>query len=843
MLAVRYSKLKNPWYSSTMRRMFANDDVETAEAVEDESLGVQDEAQDRVHKEVQTVQSIKKEVHDVKIDKVVSSLVNQIKSNSITEAQKKVIENVSDILNETYTSFPKLVDTAFTVLNAKFVNKEIDFEKYVSSLLRLSFYHREMYAKYSKGLGKALFDNPLNFVGSDKIFIFDFWGGFKTYNLKDLTEESRLRREKKRGSMIQELKKAFEGTDSKATEQEGTVSDTEPNPKPKKSCIMELNGEEVRSLKGTKQEVGAKEPSVEDNKGTIEVKEPEKEGTVEAKEPEASTEEVKETTPSKGTETEEVTESQTSLITENLDYDEVEAKLERKTEIRDNKRKQQKKVTVPKPEKKKNTTKTVKGNFFGDDFSSARDKSILFYFVGRVESTVNLLSAIECKSGTTLSIRELNQRVRRNTNYHLQFTENKVQIMDTDSISPDCRYLLLNLNLRGRLSDLPLYILFFRTSSDAKFICQGRVESLEAYKAHVLNPDKVIRVEGSSLVEEEIIKGTVEAPEEEIEESEDSTDESVSDMSSISDIDSITEEWIKSEGSDNSYSKAGTTVLEYSSYISRKPEMLKCNFTINIPFSFYRNLGCRMLDCWLSDNVYKCNIYLQILLARFESKMHLNELVEGTHYLKSSNGRNYIINSGLLDIFGNDIFISFKYMKSPKKGVQYSGLDVVTGLKMVKHLGCDLSLLDLYKLEAIRLWDKGFEIFDAKIEDFDFLSMERLLHVTHERSYRYPGAVANLPVDRLFNYIKDSVKMAVKISQIDSEYVKPIFYPCDITKLEYFIPVHIFTSLSEEPELGVIVNKDSSGVWSVMTVLPYDVLLNNHRMLTIYSSRGRCKNG
>lgn len=832
-----------------MRRIFANDDVETAEAVEAvevESLGVQDEAQDRVQKEMQAVQSIKKEAHDVKIDKVVSSLVNQIKCNSITDAQKKVIENVSDILDETYTSFPKLFDTAFTVLNAKFVNKEIDFEKYVSSLLKLSFCHREMYAKYSKGLGKALFDNPLNFVGSDKIFIFDFWRGFKNYNLKDLTEESRLQREQKKGGMIQELKKALEGTDSKATEQEGTFTDTKPSPKPKKSCIMELNekGLEFHSIKGTKQEIRATEPSVEDSKGTeitVEVKEPRDKGTVEAKEPVASTEEVKEQT--KGTETEEVTEPQTSSTTESIDYYEVEAKLERKTEVKDSKRKQQKKVTVSKPEKKKKLTKTSKGNFFGDDFSSARDKSILFYFVGRVESTVNLLSAIECKSGTTLSIRELNQRVRRNTNYHLQFTENKVQIKDTDSISPDCRYLLLNLNLKGRLSDLPLYILFFRTSSDAKFICQGRVESLEAYKAHVLNPDKVVRVEGNSLVEEEIIEGTDEVLEVEIEELEASTDESISDMSSISDIDSITEGWIKSEGSDNSYSKAGTTVLEYNSYISRKPEMLKCNFTINIPFSFYRNLGCRMLDCWLSDNVYKCNIYLQILLARFESKMYLNELIEGTHYLKSSNGRNYIINSGLLDIFGNDIFISFKYMKSPKKGVQYSALDVVTGLKMVKHLGCDFSLLDLYRLEAIRLWDKGFEIFDAKMEDFDFISMERLLHVTRERSYRYPGAVANLPVDRLFNYIKDSVKMAVKISQIDSEYVKPIFYPCDITKLEYFIPVHIFTSLSEEPELGVIVNKDSSGVWSVMTVLPYDVLLNNHRMLTIYSSRGRCKNG
>lgn len=739
----------------------------------------------------------------VKAGKVESDLVSSIKCDT----EKKLLE-------ETFSTLPRYFSIQDVILSSKFAKGLISLGTFTSEMFNTSYCYRLAYIDYCDKVGTAL-DAVLkkSLQYSNVIHIFDYYEGYKMYNLSDITESVRLSREKVSSVTQEEIE---------VQEEQGT---------PTKEITPEEK--EVERVLSTCDEVMEWLVHSEEN----------------------STEEEKAT--------ELVTISESTEATEESEYDELETRLEKKAESKAaNKKKKSKtkgtKVSQKQEKPSKKKKKVEKNNFFGNDFSVARDKNVLFYFVGKIENQINLLNAIECKAGSVYSIRDLNQRVRKNTGSHLQYTKEKVLIQDATSISPDCRYLLLNLSLTGKVSDLPLYILFFRNASNARFICQGRVESLEAYKTHILNPDKDIQIVKNTLVENilkepEVVvvrevavtkegkesNGTAEV------EVEDSivpnldTQTSVDDMISITDIDTMTEEWIQSEKSENKYSKAGSATLNYSTYIGRRPQIARCNITIGVSSNFYKTLGNRMLPCWLSDNVYKCNIYLEILLGRFESKFFLKELTHGVHYLRNSKHTYYIINSGLVDIFGNDIFFSFKCTRTENK-VQFSSLDIVTSIKSAQILNFSISLLELYQLKAISLWDKGTEYFDAKMEDFDFLSMERLLHVTHERSYRYPSAVAKLSVDRLFTYIKDSIKIAVRISQVDTEYVKPIFYPCDVTRLEYFIPVHIFTSISEEPELGVIVNKDPDGMWNVMTVLPYEVLLTNHRMLTIYSSRGRC---
>lgn len=739
---------------------------------------------------------------------------------------------------DTEPTLPRFFSLEETLLNHRLLSGDIGSEEYLRSMIEISYGFKQAYQGYKTKLSRLATENLLTSYWADKIEVFDTIGNSKVYYLQDITEVARVHKERAKVEVLEKGQKERVLNEEPKTEEPVPVESQVCEPV-KESRVEELVGEPqvVES-----EEPVSVEPTEEEQKINLQVTEPTEDkdikGTEEAEESQA-------------------TEPIDSVSTEDkeLCYDELECKFGRIS------KKKQGTKTISKKKKK---VRAVKYNLFGNDFSVARDKSVLFYFIGKIENHQNLLSAIECKSGLSLSIKELNQRVRKNTDSHLQYTRKKVLIEDTSVISPDCMYLLINLGLRGKLSDLPLYILFFRSTSNSRFICQGRVESLEAYNAHVLNPEKNTRVVNGTLVEDTprepvnkvVTKEKVVVQEEavtqtssRVQDSLEGTDETPTtcssdsledDMFSVSDMD----EWLKCEESKSSYSDAGSTVLEYSSRICRKPETVKCSFVVNVSPNFYKSLGTRLLDCWLSDNVYKCNIYLQILLARFESKMYTNNLIEGTHYLKSSNGRHYIINSGLLDIFGNDIYFSFRYTRIPKDNqydeVQFHSLDVLSNIRTAKHLGCNVTLSDLYQLNPIRLWDKGVEVFSAKVEEFDFLSMERLLHVTHERRHRYPEAVSSLSADRLFTFIKDSIRLAVKISKIDSEYVKPIFYPCDVTGLEYFIPVHIFSSLSEEPELGVIVNKDSNGVWNVMTVLPYDVLLNNHKMLTIYSSRGRC---
>lgn len=819
-------------YFSLDYKYYRGGAVEDTEAGLRNGLGVDDSPSAQEEVRVQTQNDIKalNKVPDLTLDEVL-----QVKAEEEVESNSTYfnrLEKEDKILEEVYASFPKFFPTVETVLFDRFAKGELTINTFTVELCSISYCYRQLFYSFCDKLGipHNLELDTIKKRFSNGIRIFDYYEGSKTYALVNITEQARKHREKI----------ALEVKEKEQKKQEGTYV------------------EEVTSIE---QEVNR----VLDTDDKIEWKVEEPESQVEIEQADTNSELEVPTEESMVTEPDE--EDATSISEElEIEYDDLETSLEKKAEAKAANKKKKSKTKASKPVQKqervlkKKKKKVEKNNFFGNDFSVARDKNVLFYFVGKIENQVNLLNAIECKTGAVYSIRDLNQRVRKNTGCHLQYTKEKVLIQDNTSVSSDCRYLLLNLSLTGKVSDLPLYILFFRNASNARFICQGRVESLDAYKAHILNPYKDIQIVKNTLVENilkepktsikaESLKEGLQVIQdkgiEKVVEKEDlnmpdlETQTSVDDMISITDIDTMTEEWIQSEKSESKYSKAGSATLNYSTYIGRRPQVARCNVTIGVSSNFYRTLGNRMLPCWLSDNVYKCNIFLEILLGRFESKFFLKELTSGVHYLRNSKHTYYIINSGLVDVFGNDIFFSFKCTRAENK-VHFSCLDIVTSIKSAQTLNFNISLLELYQLKAISLWDKGTEYFDAKMEDFDFLSMERLLHVTQERSYRYPSTVSKLSVDRLFTYIKDSIKIAVRLSKVDAEYVKPIFYPCDVTRLEYFIPVHIFTNISEQPELGVIVNKDPDGIWNVMTVLPYEVLLTNHRMLTIYSSRGRC---
>ena len=807
-------------------------------AVEDTESGLQNEVEDSSSAQQKVRVQTQKEVRALsKEPDLISDGVLQVKvtkqvcptlpTHNNFERRNKCCVEGDKILEKVLSSFPGYVSLVEAVLFDKYASGELTVNTFTVELCSVSYCYRQLFYSFCDRTGRPHNLETAKTRFSNGICIFDYYEGCKTYALVNITEQARKHREQV----------ALEVKEKEQQKQEGTYV------------------EEVTSIE---QEVNRVLDT--DDKIEWKVEEPKPEQAITNSELEVPTEESTVTEPDE--------EDATSISEElEIEYDDLETSLEKKAESKAANKKKKSKTKASKSVQKqervpKRKKKAEKNNFFGNDFSVARDKNVLFYFVGKIENQVNLLNAIECKTGVVCSIRELNQRVRKNTGSHLQYTKEKVLIQDNTSISTDCRYLLLNLSLTGKVSDLPLYILFFRNASNARFICQGRVESLDAYKVHILNPYKDIQVVKNTLVEnilkepktairaDSIKKGMQAIQEKAVEvekavEKEDlnipdmETQTSVDDMISITDIDTMTEEWIQSEKSESKYSKAGSATLNYSTYIGRRPQVARCNVTIGVSSNFYRTLGNRMLPCWLSDNVYKCNIFLEILLGRFESKFFLKELTYGVHYLRNSKHTYYIINSGLVDVFGNDIFFSFKCTRAENK-VHFSCLDIVTSIKSAQALNFNISLLELYQLKAISLWDKGTEYFDAKMEDFDFLSMERLLHVTQERSYRYPSTVSKLSVDRLFTYIKDSIKIAVRLSKVDAEYVKPIFYPCDVTRLEYFIPVHIFTNISEQPELGVIVNKDPDGIWNVMTVLPYEVLLTNHRMLTIYSSRGRC---
>lgn len=222
--------------------------------------------------------------------------------------------------------------------------------------------------------------------------------------------------------------------------------------------------------------------------------------------------------------------------------------------------------------------------------------------------------------------------------------------------------------------------------------------------------------------------------------------------------------------------------------------------------------------------------YMYALTQRL---MHLyNDKQDISDYVILNEGQNQaIINSGLLDKFGNDIHVFYSFNK--ETGVFQNPEIVVNKNLMVKY---EFTVKELKRnIEVVPFYNNVSEIiFNADFDDFDFSNMERINHCIIERKDRLPEKYHDTPDDIMCQKLINSVQTAIRLSKRDITYVRPM-YNIGRNKIQFLIPFCLENTVQSKPDLLIITDKDEYGFWNVMTVLNIEDAYYNAKLFSKYT--------
>lgn len=225
------------------------------------------------------------------------------------------------------------------------------------------------------------------------------------------------------------------------------------------------------------------------------------------------------------------------------------------------------------------------------------------------------------------------------------------------------------------------------------------------------------------------------------------------------------------------------------------------------------------------------DIYAQLIYNSWETVSGLDRFLkiignrlltligEGkTEYYILNNIKSAIVNTGLIGRFNEDILIMYRYNMSKNC---YSPYKQISTKKQMLDEEFSKEQVDVVNLSPIRFFDGDGLLRNVSISDFD-INPRSLEHIISERRDRFPKDIADCPSDVLAIKIYDSLNTGLKMLERDFTYAKPS-YSAKLNGISWFLPLHIFTSFSEEPELVMVIKKDVEDLYyEVRTILPYD---------------------
>lgn len=217
-----------------------------------------------------------------------------------------------------------------------------------------------------------------------------------------------------------------------------------------------------------------------------------------------------------------------------------------------------------------------------------------------------------------------------------------------------------------------------------------------------------------------------------------------------------------------------------------------------------------MFNPWHTIN--GMNRYIKIIGCRIPQLI----IQKKNEYYLTNNTGSAIINTGLLDKFGNDIYVMYKVNRSMMYFTPYKIIESKRDY-LTENFIKDLSESN-FTLKPISFFDER-DAFDATIEQIDITS-KALFHIIEERKDRFPAGVRELPVSTITTQIRGAIEIALKLQQRDGTYVKPN-YSSKQKCITWMLPFHINTAFNEEPELVLVLRKEEP-FYVVKTILPYD---------------------
>lgn len=221
--------------------------------------------------------------------------------------------------------------------------------------------------------------------------------------------------------------------------------------------------------------------------------------------------------------------------------------------------------------------------------------------------------------------------------------------------------------------------------------------------------------------------------------------------------------------------------------------------------------GILMFNSWSS--IRGLDRYIKILGCR------LAQLIEQgkNEYFVLNQLQSAIINTGLLDRYGEDIYLMYK--KHVGFGF-YVPDKIVESKKDYISEGFAKDKSDVVSsLKPIDFFDEGQRSFDADIGDID-LTSRALGHMIEERKDRFPENIRAMSDASIAVKIKSALELGLKLQKRDGSYAKPGYSGASKT-ISWMLPLHINRDLNDTPELVLVLRKVDQ-FYEVKTILPYD---------------------
>ena len=217
-----------------------------------------------------------------------------------------------------------------------------------------------------------------------------------------------------------------------------------------------------------------------------------------------------------------------------------------------------------------------------------------------------------------------------------------------------------------------------------------------------------------------------------------------------------------------------------------------------------------MINNWKSIN--GLDRYIKIVGSR------IGQLIEQgkSDYYKLNRIKSAVVNTGLLDNFGSDIYVI--YRKNISYGL-YVPHKIVESKREYLYDGFITDKSETVEVLPITFYNDGELPFRASIEDFD-ITPRALFHIIEERRHRFPENVRELSDAQLASKIRNALEIGLKMQLRDPSYAKPSYSTLTGT-ISWMIPLHINSELVEEPELVLVLRK-AGEFYEIKTIIPYD---------------------
>ncbi len=268
--------------------------------------------------------------------------------------------------------------------------------------------------------------------------------------------------------------------------------------------------------------------------------------------------------------------------------------------------------------------------------------------------------------------------------------------------------------------------------------------------------------------------------------------------------------------------------LDHDNYIKTESEKYRMQIKNDIINDIYERLLIK--ENWKFNSKNRLGFYLRgICLFVWREQKNNPELIRGNGYTFSDDMKYCIINTGLMDTYGNFIYL---IDHSPSVPDFYTKVvSIMYNKAALLKFNFDINNVK-YLPSPIKFVNSNTElIFDAQYDDFDLDDTSHLFHIINERIGRFPDKYAKESPLVICERIKSAIRQATLISQTDYKYVVPK-YDFSRKQIQFLIPLYLDNTLDTSPELTLVVGKQLNGIWSIYTVLYSDDAYDDARLIS-----------